>query len=127
MGAVLTVMNMKGGVGKTTISIHLAGLAARENLGRPNPSKVLLIDYDPQFNASQAYIRGNVHLQRENDNKTILSVLMDHPNDVNPFSLQALAPERCLTCSHSQRTEATYGSNFTPPPLAPARRTSAAP
>lgn len=90
LGAVLTVMNMKGGVGKTTIAIHLAGLAAREALGRGQQSKVLLIDYDPQFNSSQAYLPGNIHLQRESDNRTILSVLMDHPNDVNPFSLQAI-------------------------------------
>ena len=56
MGVVFTVMNMKGGVGKTTIACHFAGMAAREPLGRATASKVLLIDYDPQFNASQAYL-----------------------------------------------------------------------
>jgi chromosome partitioning protein len=54
MATVLTVMNMKGGVGKTTVACHFAGIAAREALGRPSASKVLLIDYDPQFNASQS-------------------------------------------------------------------------
>lgn len=90
MGVVLTVMNMKGGVGKTTIACHLAGLAAREALGRPQRSKVLLIDYDPQFNASQAYIPNVLHIRREEENKTSLAILMDHPEDVSPFSLGAL-------------------------------------
>src|SRR5690606_21286928 len=50
MGQILTVMNMKGGVGKTTISCHLATMAAKYKLGGKGPLKVLLVDYDPQFN-----------------------------------------------------------------------------
>jgi cellulose biosynthesis protein BcsQ len=55
MSVVITVMNMKGGVGKTTVAIHLAGVIARY-LVNNKPRKVLAIDYDPQFNMSQAFL-----------------------------------------------------------------------
>lgn len=43
----VSVINMKGGVGKTTLSIHLAYYLAKHK-----NNKVLLIDLDPQANAS---------------------------------------------------------------------------
>ncbi len=42
-------MNMKGGVGKTTVTMHLGGMIALYDIG-DKQRNVLLIDYDPQFN-----------------------------------------------------------------------------
>ena len=44
---VISLINMKGGVGKTTVAVNLAAYLAREH-----QKKILLVDLDPQTNAS---------------------------------------------------------------------------
>ena len=61
---------MKGGVGKTTLSTNVAHcLATREN------AKVLIVDIDPQFNATQCFFSGDSYYDYlKNKGKTILDL-----------------------------------------------------
>ncbi len=67
---VISLINMKGGVGKTTLSTNIC-----DCLTRRNKKKVLLIDIDPQFNATQCLFSGDEYIQLLKDNNdTIINV-----------------------------------------------------
>lgn len=57
----VALINMKGGVGKSTLTVnlawHLSGVTGQKN-------NVLVVDLDPQFNASQ-YMLGTMRYKRE--------------------------------------------------------------
>jgi chromosome partitioning protein len=88
MSVVVTIMNMKGGVGKTTVAMHLGGIFSRYTLGANLRRKVLLIDYDPQFNLSQAFLAAKAYFPLESQRKTTIAILLDDDSDLDPYRLQ---------------------------------------
>ncbi len=73
-GKVISFINMKGGVGKTTLCINIAHtLAAHFN------KKVLLVDMDPQFNATQSMFTKfsdlDIYSELRESSKTINGIL----------------------------------------------------
>lgn len=54
---VISFVNMKGGVGKTTLAVNVADV-----LSRRLKKRVLLVDLDPQFNATQSLFSGDEYL-----------------------------------------------------------------
>ncbi|MBR0757478.1 ParA family protein [Bradyrhizobium jicamae] len=61
---IVSFMNMKGGVAKTTLAVNIAYA-----LGFEHHKKVLLVDGDPQFNATTYLLEDKVYLAHLNDPK----------------------------------------------------------
>ena len=71
---VVSFINMKGGVGKTTLSTNFC-----YNLAEREKKKVLLIDMDPQFNATQCFFTGDQYVDYcRKGNATIVNLFQDN-------------------------------------------------
>lgn len=67
---VVAVLNMKGGVGKTTISAHVF-----RHLYSHLKKRVLLVDFDPQFNLTQTVMNQVTYEKHKAAGKTVFSVM----------------------------------------------------
>lgn len=86
-GKVVTVMNMKGGVGKTTVTTNLSAIIAGSSLN-DKYKQILVVDYDPQFNLSQALLSVAAYTASQAEKRSISSVLCDQIDDLDLCQLQ---------------------------------------
>ena len=72
MSKTVSVLNQKGGVGKTTTSVNLGAYLAKSGL------KVLLVDLDPQGNATSG-----LGIDKQSLNETLYDALFNHHSAPN--------------------------------------------
>lgn len=100
MPKTITFINMKGGVGKTTLAVNVAyGLAYY------HAQNILLIDIDPQFNASTYLMNEIDYLDHVKNKKTILDIFRSNATPIslaNPVRKKATSSKISLSsCVHS--------------------------
>ncbi|WP_227160053.1 ParA family protein [Enterobacter cloacae] len=93
--SVISFINMKGGVGKTTLCVGIAEFMANY-LGK----KILVIDVDPQFNATQSllghYGRVDEYLDQLQTNKVTIRRIFEVPTSIMDTA-QAVSPSDVIT------------------------------
>jgi chromosome partitioning protein len=98
-GVVVSVLNMKGGVGKTTISAHVF-----RYLFRHLQKSTLLIDFDPQFNLTQTILPQNEYEVLKSKKKTIYSIMEDlSAPSLFKTNNQSANPPSCAEVTHTIR------------------------
>jgi chromosome partitioning protein len=83
MAVVTSVINLKGGVGKTTLTLALAHYLAAEHSRR-----VLVIDLDPQTNATIALVTERRWRERDQGGQTLFQLFKDQLEGTRQFSPQ---------------------------------------
>lgn len=95
---ILSFINMKGGVAKTTLSLNVA-----DCLCSRHEKRILLIDVDPQFNATQCLMSGQTYVDHiEHQRDTIINVfdrslrptvgIVSGSNEAAPKNLEDIEP-----------------------------------
>lgn len=82
MAKVISTINLKGGVGKTQMTVALA-----EFLSKENGKRVLFIDLDPQTNATVSLMDENSWLKKDQNGETLLQLFKDELDKTCRFDI----------------------------------------
>lgn len=89
MAVIVSTINLKGGVGKTSTTVALA-----EFLVLQHHKKVLVIDLDPQTNATAALIGETRWLDKDRKGETLLQLFRDELDDTKKFDVNKAVERR---------------------------------
>jgi len=82
MAKIVSFINLKGGVGKTTVAVNIASILAQNH-----HKKVLVIDLDPQTNATVSLINQIDWQKLHNQKQTLYHLFDDMLNVTNNFDI----------------------------------------
>jgi chromosome partitioning protein len=86
---VISFINLKGGVGKTTSAVNVAATLAKREM-KSKPASVLLIDLDPQSNASLTLLNKQQYREIDDADKTLYQLFqheISRDDDSETFDL----------------------------------------
>lgn len=83
MANIISLINLKGGVGKTTLTIFMAEFLAKE-YGK----RVLVVDLDPQTNATVSLITQDTWKDLNENNLTLHQLFLDKIDRTNVFDIK---------------------------------------
>jgi len=107
---VVSVLNMKGGVGKTTVAAHIFRV-----LYHRHEISTLLVDLDPQFNLTQCVVSKKKYETIEKTSHTIMSAFEPQPSK-SFFEIKTTthAPPSPSTCALNLRSTSTVRLDLLP-------------
>jgi chromosome partitioning protein len=107
MATVISLINLKGGVGKTTTCLALADILAYEY-----KYKVLVIDLDPQTNVTVSLIHQDEWEKRDKNGLTLKQLFLDAQLDTSVF-----VPEKAIVKNVSNVSGGIKGLDLLPSSL----------
>lgn len=105
---VISFVNMKGGVGKTTLAVNIADFLTKRNL-----KKVLLIDVDPQFNATQCLLNGEDYVEYLNKKGTTVIDIFDYGKTTTSV-VSGISEKKALTYDEIHPYSTNRGFDLVP-------------
>jgi chromosome partitioning protein len=106
---VISVLNMKGGVGKTTLSANVF-----REVFQGHKLSTLLIDFDPQFNLTQMLLSRKKYESLQEEGRTLFRV-MEQPPPTSVLQVSKkdlLVPPLTSEISHTLKTLVNSGERF---------------
>ena len=106
-GRVVSFINMKGGVGKTTLAVGLSWELAADH-------RVLLVDVDPQFNATQWLVEYDAYLEWLKAKHTVFDVYLpaDTSSGIGGFSRRKSSKRATLESNCDAGVKRRYDARY---------------
>lgn len=109
---IISVVNMKGGVGKTTLAVNIADF-----LTKRHSKRVLLVDVDPQFNATQCLISGDDFINYIKGNGTTIIDVFNYRKSASVSIVNGVSDKEPVPYSNIRPYSTSRGFDLIPSQL----------